>query len=299
MRMKRTGLTFWALAVVLLAACSSTPARRPRAVPVGYEGAFTTWWSDDIVKEEGAYVAGRRHGEIEVFYKDGSPHMSGEFLDGKPHGELTTWHPGGAGVAVVEEFDHGVLDGERVVRAATTGVVVERTRYAGGVRDGRDERWRDDGSRVFEGRWARDLPVGRWRHWDPIGRLSREEHYWVTAGVPTGYLETVFASDGVTTAQTLMLRDGDEWAGRVTTWHDNGQQQSLVEYRGGERHGRDVSWDRGGRLVAEGRREHDLRTGSWTFFGKPGEGARTVVYADDEPVAPAPGEPAPTAPDGD
>ncbi len=282
-----TGASLLLLAGMLLCqlGCSMAPVKKPRAVPIGYEGEFTTWWSDAVVKERGHYLAGERHGEVERFYKDGELEFEGHFERGKRHGKLMTYHPGGT-LALVENFEQDRLTGPRQLFSEKTGELVERVEYRAGSRHGMEQHWRDSGRKESEGQWQNELPVGTWRHWDPIGRLVREETYWLISGVPTGYLETVYAAGGVASVQTLMRRAGTDWEGWVTTWHENGRQQSLVENRGGARNGRDVSWDTSGRLVAEGLRKEDKRWGTWTFFGLPGDDARTTVYVDDVEVLP-------------
>jgi antitoxin component YwqK of YwqJK toxin-antitoxin module len=271
------------LVLALLMGCAGPPVKRPRSVPVGYNGELVLYWKDEVVKERGTYVEGLREGEIEVFHKDGNLHFHGQFLNDRPHGELTNYHPNGL-VATVEQFTYGVLDGTRTAYSANTGKMVESVEYVAGIKNGDEYRWRDEGRKEFVGHWTGNLPSGKWRHWDPIGRMVSEEHYWIIGGVPTGYLETVYAADGIASVQTLKRREADVWEGWVTTWHGNGRQASLLEERGGLGNGRDVSWDRTGRLVSEGLRENGDRMGQWTFFGQLGEEVRTVVYAHDREV---------------
>ena len=272
---------------LILPACEAPPGRRSTAVPIGHEGPFTTWWTDKQFKERGTYLAGQRNGQIDVFYKSGTLHYTGMFVLGQPDGLITTYHPDGQ-LASTENFDRGRLHGERSRYSATKGELVERIEYQNGIKHGVEEQWGETGRLTLQGEWTSGLPSGVWKHWDPIGRLVREERYWLVGGIPTGYLESVFTSGGIASVQTIRTRtrsgNRDIWAGWVTTWHDNGQQASLVEYEDGLMHGRDASWDRTGRLVSEGRRENDKRTGSWTFFGSRGEGARTVLYLDGEIV---------------
>jgi len=271
----------------LLPGCESMPAHHPRIVPAHYDGSFTTWWNDKVIKEVGTYEAGLRHGDIEVYHPTGTLQMQGHFVHGLPEGELRTFHPNGS-LAGLETYRGGRLDGVRERYSPTTGVVVERTEFVEGTKHGLDEQWLENGVRVLEGHWSHDLPTGPWRHWDGVSRLAREEHYWIAGGVPSGYLETVYATDGKVSVQTLMTQHDSLWKGWQTTWHDNGRQAGFVEYEGDQRQGRDLSWDRSGALVAEGLRVHDKRSGPWTFFGGRGEVARTVVYEDGNEL-PAPG----------
>jgi len=60
---------------LLLAGCMSSgsqPVAHPRRVPTDYTGPYTTWWSDERVREEGNYKEGRRDGHVKGYYPDGS-----------------------------------------------------------------------------------------------------------------------------------------------------------------------------------------------------------------------------------
>lgn len=269
--------------LALTLACVGPPEERVRTVPLGYDGYMVTWWNASSVKERGAYVGGLRQGRVEAFHKDGTPHFHGVFVLGRPDGELMTYYPNGF-LSSVENYDNGLLEGSVQRFSGKTGELLEFTEYSGGLKNGLEQRWGPTGELVFEGHWARNVPSGKWRHFDALGRLVRDEHYWIVDGAPVGYLETIYAVDGVASAQTLKRFDGDVWAGWVTTWHANGRQSSLVEERAGLGNGRDVSWDKTGRLVAEGWRVNGERDGVWTFFGLPGEEVRTVVYSREHPV---------------
>jgi antitoxin component YwqK of YwqJK toxin-antitoxin module len=267
-----------------LAACESSTARRPRAVPLGYTGDFSTWWNDENIKEVGTYLEGLRQGDVQTFYADGTLQLSGEFVGGQPEGVVHMFHPNGV-EASSETFVEGQLQGQRQLFDGA-GALVGQSDFVGGKQHGVERLWSASGQQVLEGSWHQGLPVGHWRHWQ-FGRIQREEHYWMSHGVPAGYLETVFGGGGSVSNQTLMTKHDEVWSGWVTTWHHSGRQASLVDIREGMRHGRDMSWDSTGRLTAEGHRVDDKRTGTWTFFGGRGEAARRVVYADGEELLPS------------
>src|SRR5262245_23499913 len=91
---------------LLLAGCMSGGASslpHPRRVPADYTGPFTTWWSDDRVREEGTYKEGRRDGHVKGFHPDGSLAFEGEFRDGAPVGQVVQNAPGGARAIVQQE----------------------------------------------------------------------------------------------------------------------------------------------------------------------------------------------------
>src|SRR5258705_4708505 len=91
---------------LLLAGCASSgtqPAPHPRRVPTDYTGPYTTWWSDERVREEGTYKEGRRDGHVKGFHPDGSLAFEGEFRDGAPLGQLVQNAPGGTRAIAQQE----------------------------------------------------------------------------------------------------------------------------------------------------------------------------------------------------
>jgi|KBSSwiStaDraftv2_1062776.scaffolds.fasta_scaffold96209_2 antitoxin component YwqK of YwqJK toxin-antitoxin module len=93
---------------LLLAGCMSSgsqPVAHPRRVPADYTGPYTTWWSDERVREEGNYKEGRRDGHVKGYYPDGSLAFEGEFRDGAPVGKQVQNAPGGARAIMPQEAE--------------------------------------------------------------------------------------------------------------------------------------------------------------------------------------------------
>lgn len=261
---------------LLLAACASVPMRMTRTVPSNHTGPFTTYWADDIKKEEGEYLEGKRHGPVRTFHADGSLSFEGVFEQGVPVGPVEYFHPGGEVLARSEVLRDGKLHGP-VIEYDKQGLRRTEVLFQDGFKQGPEQRWNEDGMLVLEGAWQASLPTGLWKRWNTAGELEREEHYWNTDGRPGGYLETVYEGERVT-VQTLMHRERDVWKGWVSMWHPNGVQSMLVEYLDGRREGRDLSWNARGEKLAEGQRLNDERTGIWTFYDEDGGVARSVRY---------------------
>jgi len=273
------------LLAVALPACSSDEIGKPRRVPAGHNGDFTTWWSDTQRREVGEYREGERHGEIRIYYPDGSPKERATYVDGVPDGNRHMYHPGGV-VAVAESVSEGKLDGERR-EFDLNGQLVSLQTWDVGQRSGPQLTWHANGSQSAEGKWKDDLPSGRWRRWDDEGRLLSEEWFWSADGRPVGTLETVIGVGGVVTAQGLKTWRGGHWHGWRTFWHDNGVQAGLVDYLDDERTGRDLSWSDTGLPLIEGQRDGGRRVGIWKTYDERGRLVRTRDHDVIEPAADA------------
>lgn len=264
------------LLLVLASACSSTNKQRSRNLLPDHDGAYTLWWNDDVKKEVGSARKGKRHGDVRRFYPDGSLEFRANFVDAVPHGRMEWYHKGG-GLSRVETVDHGIIDGLREEYFAN-GSLLRRTPFVAGQRHGEETGWHADGTLALTRGWERDQRVGRWVEFDPNGRLLRTEHRWVAGGEEVGYIETVFAPTGQASAQTRLTRHDGVWRGVQTTWHDSGAQAGLVEFVAGKRHGRDMSWSRGGALVIQGERHEDLRHGVWVTWDEQGRIVNRAEY---------------------
>jgi uncharacterized protein len=275
------------LATLLLAGCAGlSGSEHPRRVPPDHTGSYTTWWSDERVREEGEYKQGRRHGQVTGYHPDGSLMFEGQFRDGLPVGQLVQHYPGGTR-AIVDDVQPETQQTERS-EYAPSGELRARGTITAGQRHGVVEQFHPNGQVSTRGRFEHDLPVGEWESWDDQGRLASRTVYWTSGGKAAGYLETAQDADGHVTVQTRILLQGEDMLGRVTLWYASGRQAGLVEYRNGLREGRDISWDEQGRKRCEGRRVADLREGVWTTWTETGAIESRTLFEHDRAIGPAP-----------
>lgn len=267
------------LLLMCAAACGGPSGRKLRRVPPGVDGAFTTWWNDGQVREEGTYRKGQRHGHVRGYHANGERSFEGAYLDGAPEGPQRVWHSNGA-LALEADFVRGLPRGERR-EYDERGVLRKRTPFVDGQAHGTESTYAPDGRVVAEGHYARGAPVGTWRSWDVHGRLVGETIHLRDGDRVRAMLETAFDPDGPSRVQTLrVLRDG-VWAGRVTTWRADGSQASLAEWRDGRHHGLERTYDEAGRVRSEGLRVEGLREGTWTFWDATGVVERRELYEAD------------------
>jgi antitoxin component YwqK of YwqJK toxin-antitoxin module len=214
--------------------------------------------------------------------------------DGTRHGRFIAMFPDGT-IEVEGAYRDGLLDGPWQ-RRAVTGEVVEAGSYAAGQKTGR---WRMTGrAGAMLGEYEMAAGTGTEMHWLDDGTLYRERA--VRAGVPHGG-ERIYARDGsaVVTAQ---------WrAGKLDGAHEVGTRSTLrieESFARGVRRGRrqiwlfgtliaDQSFDSRGRLDGDytlwrskrvirvqGRYDHGVRDGLWSWNDRDGNKEREGNYLD-------------------
>lgn len=252
-----------------LACATADEEGKPRRIPMGHTGSFTSWWSDTHVREVGEYKDGQRNGVVTAYHPDGSLAEEGKFVMGMPSGRHVIYHPGGV-VALVETVVDGVVHGQREEYDGGGRALAVQT-FEGGKRSGPQRTFHPNGAVAQEGGWTDDLPSGLWRRYDEQGKVTSDEWFWSAAGLPVGYLETVYGGEGQITAQAFKAMEDEHWVGWRTFWHANGVQAGLVEYRDEVRDGRDLSWSETGLPRVEGQRRGDRRVGVWRMYDDVGQ----------------------------
>jgi antitoxin component YwqK of YwqJK toxin-antitoxin module len=267
---------------LLLAGCMSSgthPASHPRRVPTDYSGDYTTWWSDERVREEGTYKEGRRDGHVTGFYPDGSLAFEGEFRDGVPIGKQVQNPPGGARAIVQQEAvvaPPSAPPAEAPVvklsvtpsaapAAAPVPVPAPATEPAGKpAAPPEDNEPAPQPAPATETHPATTAPA---RGPEP-GAARSAAPGAATAAPPRaaqGERYEYFPS-GVKRSRTN-LRNG-ELDGLAEQWYENGQAASRGQYELGVPTGEWQAWDEQGHLTT--------RTVYWTVNGKPGGYLETV-----------------------
>lgn len=258
-------------------ACASTPAARPRALPPGHTGAFTTYWSDTQPREVGHYKDGLRHGPLEAFHENGALELKGVFVEGVPEGMLEIFDAQGRRVRS-EQWKDARLEGLQST-FRPDGSVASTTEYHRGRPHGEHRDFDASGRLTVSGRWHDGLRAGCWRQFDPTGRVLRETYQFVSRGQPVGAVDTTFHADG-RIAQVIRARSDGVERSWLTEWHRNGRQAAVLSLLDGRQHGLDVTWSDAGVKLREGRLADDERVGTWTWWDEEGRLRRSVRYED-------------------
>lgn len=190
---------------------------------------------------DGAYAwcelpSGERHGPWMVWPGRGTPRKVARYERGKLHGTWTQWHTKSDALARVDTF-------------------------VGGEAEGPTYRWHPNGQLAAQGAFRAGAPVGRFRAWDPDGRII---HDVVVA--PSGDVTTVSWDEEERVEQVWR---GGKRTGSRTSWYPNGQKASEEELVDGSPHGAYASWYPNGQKKSEGQANHGVSVSSkrWTETG--------------------------------
>ncbi len=272
------------LPLVASACISDRPAPLPRAVPPGTDGSFRTWWSPGVLKEEGRYLDGLRHGDVRGYHSDGSLAFEGRFERGAPVGTLREYAEGGR-IARVHDVQPGAEEGVST-DFWPDGTPRMRAPLRRGALHGLEQRWHANGVLAREGRWIDGVPVGRFTDHDEQGRLVNESWMFRTAGQPAGWLETRFDDRGRPLSQALVTLVGGVPSGHVSIYREDGRVASRCATLDGRREGLASEWDEQGVLRAQGAYRADLKHGTWRSWDAAGRLVEELEFVDGERVVP-------------
>ncbi|HEX5011361.1 MAG TPA: hypothetical protein VFY71_13285 [Planctomycetota bacterium] len=274
---------------LLLAGCmsGSQAAAHPRRVPADYTGPFTTWWSDDRVREEGTYKEGRRDGHVKGFHPDGSLAFEGEFRDGTPVGQVVQNAPGGARAIVQQE---PVAPPSEPPPDASSVQLSVTPPAAPPVAPAPEPAPATDTAAKPVAPPADEKPAPQPAASNPTPPAATPPAATAPARNPQP-APTRAAAPGAATAATASAADGERWEyfpsgvkrshgtirkgspdGPVETWYENGQAASRGQYELGVPSGEWQAWDEQGHPTTS--------TVYWTVNGKPAGYLETVQDAE-------------------
>ena len=178
---------------------------------------------------------GRRHGPWMVWPSYGTTRKVATYDRDELHGRWAQWHQEGDRI---ESIDH----------------------FVRGVRHGPSRRWHKNGQLAQEGEFRDGYPMGRFRAWDPTGKLISDVQMSKAGGV-------LITWDGELKVQQTW-KDGKQH-GLTTAWYANGQKEREVLFERGAAHGRFVEWHDNGQKRREGiaRKGVSTEETAWTRDG--------------------------------
>ena len=163
---------------------------------------------------------------------------------------IAAWTAGGAAAESPAPVDRGEVAADRLSRDAAgrvtlgdarftgtrvahrDGVLIERSAYLDGRRDGLTERWYPDGTLAFRATYAADRRDGTVETWWPDGTRRTEARY--VDGVADGIQREWYRSGAP--FKELRLENGKE-AGLQRAWRENGALYTNYEARDGRIYG--------------------------------------------------------------
>jgi antitoxin component YwqK of YwqJK toxin-antitoxin module len=216
------------------------------------DGLIVEYYASGRVHSRVHYEHGVRHGEFEVFYRDGSRWERGTYVAGALEGTHEKWWNNGR-LALREHHVEGQLDGP-YVRDYAEGTRWERATYHAGKRVGAYRKWWKNGALAHEytyvegklhgpyrtyydsgaawavAEYASGKPLGVHKRWFPDGRLGYIKHH--VAGRPEGAHRRWYA-DG--TLRLDATYRGGKLDGEFRNWLEDGSVYELATYDRGKK----------------------------------------------------------------
>ncbi len=213
-------------------------------------GLIVEHYATGRVRSRVHYEHGVKHGDFEVFYRDGSRWERGTHVAGALEGTHEKWWKSGR-LALREHHVAGRLhgpyardyaDGTRWERATyeegrlvgpyrkwwRNGALAHEYTYVGGKLDGPYHTYYDTGARWAVAQYSEGKPLGVHQRWFPDGRLGYVKHH--VDGRPEGEYKRWYA-DG-TLRLDATYRNG-KLHGELRNWLEDGSVYELATYESG------------------------------------------------------------------
>ncbi len=123
----------------------------------------------------GAFLNGKLHGLVTIWYENGQKLVEGTCKNGKGDGRWTRWHKNGQ-KAVEVTYKNGELHGLVTVSHENGQKLVEGT-YKNGKEDGRVTVWHENGQIGEEGTYKNGKEDGLWNAWHENGQKWKKGIY--------------------------------------------------------------------------------------------------------------------------
>ena len=139
------------------------------------DGIHVVFYSNGVMREQGAFSNGRRHGIWKTWNTEGGLVKEFHFERGSFEGVNREWHENGA-IKKVFPFKDGKPDGEWTV-FGLDGEVLSTSHFAEGKPEGKWKTLHEDGSPGFAGSFENGEKTGVHRWWKKDGKLRKHFLY--------------------------------------------------------------------------------------------------------------------------
>jgi antitoxin component YwqK of YwqJK toxin-antitoxin module len=229
-------------------------------------GVWKAWDESGARLYHGAFRDYRRVGPWVVYGKGARATSKGYYDEqGRRHGVWANYGNRGD-VRLLVRYDHGVQDGalERFTRG---GLLVERTNYKQGLRDGASVRRSTGAKELLEkGSWSSGKRVGPWEFYHPEGALQRSGVY--ADGREEGEWVRYFQNGK---RESIGRFEAGRAVGTWTGYYKQGERRFVAEFVNGIQEGAFTEWWRSGQVKAKGDYKAGVYEGPWQFWSAEGQ----------------------------
>lgn len=140
-------------------------------------GEFLYYSEDGKLIAKNKFTKDGHESESEMYAADGKIVAKGNYFDKKKNGKWCYFSDNDGSLILVEHYDNGLLVGKSVVYAPGTSIVVEEIEYVKGRRQGRYNKFYDNGVPMIEAYYQNDCLEGDYVSYYPNGIQKTEGRY--------------------------------------------------------------------------------------------------------------------------
>ncbi len=204
------------------------------------------------------------NGEGTRYHLNGNRKQTFRLLAGLPEGILMEYDTLGRPLRMMQ-FESGELC-RQMLEFNADSLVVSRTEYQKGLRNGSFQSYSDAGKLLMTGWYKNGLEDSLWQETDEKGNLLAQ--YFFKKGKPDGPWLEYFGNRNL--KKSAWFTDGLQDSLSLE-WNEKGVKISEYRFSGGEKNGPSKTWYASGMLKNEGHFQHDAEEGKWTFWFENGK----------------------------
>ena len=224
---------------------------KTNAVP---HGAYVSFYANGGVEKFAFYEHGILHGDAKAYYSDGKIQGIGTFVKGAKDGHIVAYHEDGT-KAEESDYKNGKLVGD-LIRYYPKDVRSALIPY-------------EDG-----------LPHGNALEWYPSGALKASYRYSHGLLNSEGKNPAVLIyNENREIAEVQDFKQGEP-IGVHLKYHPNGKESYRMQYKNGQKHGKERFFSEDGKLIGEGEYNFGTKTGRHWKVHLNGKNAYLALYDD-------------------
>lgn len=210
-----------------------------------YDGNYHSWYEGGQGKFAAYYRDGKKSGMHQRWYKNGQMEFEGNYLNGNEYGAHSLWHENG------QLKSEGVYTDGKACNLHQSwhdnGQLKSEGNYNDGEKQGIHKSWHTNGALSYQSEYIDGKQHGISRSWHENGALSFEAHH--NNGKDLRLSQGWFDDGQLRYKTELVDEKNDHYI--VRTWHDNGQPDTEVTFKGNAKNGTEKDYSKNGMLFRE------------------------------------------------
>ena len=263
-------------------------------------GLMTGWYPDGQKNVEANYKDGKLDGFCMQWHKNGQKMEEANYKDGKREGLMTSWHPNGQKDSEQTHKD-GKQDGPSIGWFENGKKRVE-VNYKDGQQQGIRRNWYENGKKKSEYTFKQGklITATAWKingercietdvvEGDGVGVFYGNDgvekgQSTYKAGSKVSMAFYVYHPNGQKRSETFYSKGMFDGPKTYTSWNENGEKSSEMNYLGNKKHGSHTFWNTNGKKSAFYNYKNDNLDGLMMLWYKNGQQSSETHYKDGKP----------------